>query len=50
VLGWFEEDEKAGMLPLPLAELERELEAKIDGWHRLGRKLCLAFLAVAEGS
>ena len=26
-------------------ELERELEAKIDGWHRLGRALCLAFLA-----
>jgi GMP synthase (glutamine-hydrolysing) len=50
VLGWFEEDENAGVLPLPLAELERELAAKIDGWHQLGRKLCLAFLAAAEAA
>jgi GMP synthase-like glutamine amidotransferase len=42
VLAWFEEDEE--ILPRPLAELERELEAKIDGWHRLGRALCLSFL------
>ena len=41
---------EAGALPRPLAELERELEAKIDGWHRLGRKLCLAFLAAAEAA
>ena len=45
VLRWFEEDEES--LPAPLAEIERELEAKIDGWHRLGRALCLAFLAEA---
>jgi GMP synthase-like glutamine amidotransferase len=48
VLRWFESDEEA--LPRPLAELERELEAKIDGWHRLGRRLCLAFLDAADGS
>ena len=49
VLRWFESDEEG--LPRPLAELERELEAKIDGWHRLGRSLCLAFLDVAaDGS
>jgi GMP synthase-like glutamine amidotransferase len=46
VLGWFEADGEA-TLPRPLAELERELEAKIDGWHRLGRALCTAFLAGA---
>jgi GMP synthase (glutamine-hydrolysing) len=50
VLQWFEADEKAGTLPRPLAELEAELEAKIDGWHALGRKLCLAFLAAAEAA
>jgi GMP synthase-like glutamine amidotransferase len=50
VLAWFEEDEKANLLPRPLAEIELELEAKIEGWHRLGRKLCLAFLAVAEAA
>jgi GMP synthase (glutamine-hydrolysing) len=44
-LRWFESDEEG--LPRPLAELERELEAKIDGWHRLGRSLCLAFLDAA---
>ena len=46
VLGWFEADGEDS-LPRPLAELERELEAKIDGWHRLGRSLCGAFLAAA---
>jgi GMP synthase-like glutamine amidotransferase len=45
VLRWFELDES--VLPRPIAELERELEAKIDGWHRLGRRLCEAFLASA---
>jgi GMP synthase-like glutamine amidotransferase len=50
VLGWFEADGEA-TLPRPLAELERELEAKIDGWHRLGRTLCTAFLdAAAQAS
>ncbi len=46
VLRWFELDES--VLPRPIAELERELEAKIDGWHRLGRRLCEAFLAAAQ--
>jgi GMP synthase-like glutamine amidotransferase len=45
---WFEEDERVGTLPRPLPELERELEAKIGGWHELGRELCLAFLAAAS--
>jgi GMP synthase (glutamine-hydrolysing) len=47
VLRWFELD--GDTLPRPIAELERELEAKIDGWHRLGRRLCEAFLAAAAG-
>jgi len=47
VLRWFEEDAKAKPLPRPLAELERELGEKIDGWHRLGRALCLSFLDAA---
>jgi len=48
VLRWFEDDERAGTLPRPLAEVERELDAKIEGWHRLGRRLCLAFLTAAS--
>jgi GMP synthase-like glutamine amidotransferase len=48
VTRWFEEDARVGTLPRPLAELEREVEAKIDGWHELGRALCLAFLAAAS--
>ena len=48
VTRWFEEDERAGTLPRPLPELEQELEAKIGGWHELGRALCLAFLAAAS--
>lgn len=48
VMEWFAEDDRVGTLPRPLGGLERELEAKIDGWHRLGRELCLAFLAEAE--
>jgi GMP synthase-like glutamine amidotransferase len=44
---WFVDDDRAGTLTRPLAELERELEEKIDDWHRLGRALCLAFLAEA---
>ena len=42
---WFESDEAA--LPRPLPEIERELAAKIDDWHRLGRSLCVAFLDAA---
>jgi GMP synthase (glutamine-hydrolysing) len=45
VLGWWEKEQDD--LPVPLAELERELEAKIEGWHRLGRALCGAFLDAA---
>jgi GMP synthase-like glutamine amidotransferase len=48
VLGWFEADQES--LPRPLAEIEAELEAKIDGWHRLGRMLCVAFLEAAEAA
>jgi GMP synthase (glutamine-hydrolysing) len=45
VLDWWKTD---GLeLPAPLAELRRELEAKIEGWHELGRALCRAFLAAA---
>jgi GMP synthase (glutamine-hydrolysing) len=47
VLRWWESDGE-GALPRPLAELERELEAKIEDWHGIGRDLCRAFLAVAE--
>ena len=46
VLRWFEDDRD--VLPRPLPELERELEAKIESWHRLGRALCLAFLEAAS--
>jgi GMP synthase-like glutamine amidotransferase len=46
VLEWFEADGEDN-LPRPLAELERELEAKIEGWQRIGRALCRAFLAAA---
>jgi GMP synthase-like glutamine amidotransferase len=49
VLAWFEADGE-DTLPRPLAELERELEAKIDSWHRLGRALCTAFLDAASPS
>jgi GMP synthase-like glutamine amidotransferase len=48
VLRWFEEDAKVKPLPRPLAELEDELSEKIDGWHRLGRALCLSFLDAAR--
>ena len=46
VLGWLEADGEDN-LPRPLDELERELEAGIDAWHRLGRALCTAFLEAA---
>jgi len=44
VLRWWQDEE----LPKPLEELERELDAKIGGWHELGRRLCRAFLAAAR--
>jgi GMP synthase (glutamine-hydrolysing) len=40
VLQWWREDE----LPRPLAELERELDAKLERWQELGRNICGAFL------
>jgi GMP synthase-like glutamine amidotransferase len=36
-------------LPRPRAELERELDTELPGWQELGRRLCRAFLAAAEG-
>jgi GMP synthase-like glutamine amidotransferase len=36
-------------LPRPLPVLAEELDAKLPGWHDLGRKLCLAFLDAARG-
>jgi GMP synthase-like glutamine amidotransferase len=45
VLEWWETD---GLeLPAAVPELRRELDAKIEGWHELGRVLCRAFLAAA---
>jgi GMP synthase (glutamine-hydrolysing) len=46
VLGWFRDDEQT--LPRPLAELEQELDEKLDAWHAHGRKLCRAFLDAAS--
>jgi GMP synthase (glutamine-hydrolysing) len=48
VMAWFREDEPH--LPRSLAELERELDEKLDTWQELGRRLCRAFLAAAAGS
>ena len=45
VLAWWREEEPT--LPTPLAELERELDEKLDAWQELGRELCRAFLRVA---
>jgi GMP synthase-like glutamine amidotransferase len=45
-LGWFAEAD-GDTLPRPLPELERELEEKIEGWHALGRALCLGFIEAA---
>lgn len=49
VLAWWRADGEES-LPRPFAELEQELELKIDGWHELGRRLCRAFLAVPGSS
>ncbi len=35
-------------LPLPAAELGRQLDERMAGWNTLGRSLCDSFLAVAE--
>ena len=45
-LGWFAEND-GDSLPRPLPELEQELDEKIEGWHALGRALCLSFLEAA---
>jgi GMP synthase-like glutamine amidotransferase len=44
-LGWYAADPDD--LPRPLDELERELDAKMGDWQRLGIALCRAFLATA---
>jgi GMP synthase-like glutamine amidotransferase len=41
-VGWLREDEPR--LPRPLAELERELDAKLRAWQAHGRRLFSAFL------
>jgi GMP synthase-like glutamine amidotransferase len=46
VLDWFRANGDA--LPRPLDDLERELAAKIGEWHRLGTRLCAAFLRAAS--
>jgi GMP synthase-like glutamine amidotransferase len=48
VLDWFADDPDD--LPRPLDELERELDAKIGEWNRLGTALCRAFLAQGQAS
>jgi GMP synthase-like glutamine amidotransferase len=40
VLDWWRDDP----LPRPLDELTAELDAGIEQWHELGRRLCSAFL------
>jgi GMP synthase (glutamine-hydrolysing) len=44
VLRWFEDDST----PRTPAEIAAELEEKLAGWQQLGRRLCRAFLAVAD--
>jgi len=44
LLRWWRAEE----LPRPLEELEREVDAQLDGWQELGRRLCRAFLAAAR--
>lgn len=44
VLTWFEDD----TTPRTPEEIAAELDAKLDRWQELGRKVCRAFLAQAE--
>jgi len=44
VLAWFAGEPG---LPRPFDELEAEIDAGIERWHELGRRLCSAFLTVA---
>jgi GMP synthase-like glutamine amidotransferase len=43
VMRWFEQDS-----PRPPAEIAAELDEKLPAWQALGRRLCLAFLSVAD--
>jgi GMP synthase-like glutamine amidotransferase len=41
-MAWFSAESRE--LPLPLAEIERELTEKLPVWQEHGRALCRAFL------
>jgi len=45
VLTWFEDDST----PRTPEEIAEQLDDKLPAWQALGRRLCLAFLAVASG-
>ena len=45
VLGWFADDPE---LPRPFEAVAAEIDAGIERWQELGRRLCRAFLAAAE--
>ncbi|HEY5294231.1 MAG TPA: type 1 glutamine amidotransferase [Gaiellaceae bacterium] len=47
-LAWFAAEGRS--LPKPLAELERDLDAKLPAWQELGRSLCRAFVERAGAS
>jgi GMP synthase (glutamine-hydrolysing) len=47
VVRWF--SDRGETLPKPLPELERDLDEKLPAWQALGRRLCAAFLAAANG-
>jgi GMP synthase-like glutamine amidotransferase len=46
VMGWWSDGRE---LPRPLETLSAELDEKLPVWQELGRRVCLAFLAVAAG-
>lgn len=45
LLDWFRDEPS---LPRPLAEIDAELREKLPAWQALGRRLCRAFLVVAD--
>jgi GMP synthase (glutamine-hydrolysing) len=47
LLAWFRDEPDP---PKPLDALAAELDAKLDAWQALGRRLCHAFLAAAAAS